>query len=69
VTPTPDRDQASAALRAGLSADDPARRRGLSPNTVYTHIQRLKAKTGCARLAALIRRLEDARAGALAGKA
>ncbi|MGD0763506.1 MAG: helix-turn-helix transcriptional regulator [Roseiarcus sp.] len=69
MTPTRDRDQAPAALRAGLSADDAARRRGLSPNTVHTHVRRVKAKTGCARFSVLIRKLEDIRAGALVGKA
>lgn len=66
---TPAEADVAEALRSGQSADDYARRRGLSPNTVYTHVQRLKAKTGCARLPALIRKLEDVRAGALAGKA
>ena len=64
---TPAEAEVAEALRSGLSADDYARRRNLSPNTVYTHVQRLKAKTGCARLPALIRRLEDIRAGARAG--
>jgi len=54
------------ALRSGLSADEYARKRNLSPNTVYTHIQRIKAKTGCARLVALIRKLNDIRANAVA---
>jgi len=66
---TPAEADVAEALRAGQSADDYARRRNLSPNTVYTHVQRIKAKTGCARLPALIRRLEDVRAGARAGKA
>ncbi len=66
---TPAEADVAEALRSGQSADDYARRRGLSPNTVYTHVQRLKAKTGCARLPALIRKLEDVRAGALACKA
>ena len=66
---TPAEADVAEALRAGQSADDYARRRGVSPNTVYTHVQRIKAKTGCARLPALIRRLEDIRAGALAGHA
>jgi DNA-binding CsgD family transcriptional regulator len=65
---TPAEADVAEALRSGLSADDYARSRGLSPNTVYTHVQRIKAKTGCARLATLIRTLEDVRAGALAGK-
>ena len=66
---TPAEAEVAEALRSGQSADDYARCRGLSPNTVYTHVQRIKAKTGCARLPALIRKLEDVRAGALAGKA
>ena len=66
---TPAEADVAEALRSGQSGDEYARRRKLSANTVYTHVQRLKAKTGCARLPALIRRLEDVRAGALAGKA
>jgi DNA-binding CsgD family transcriptional regulator len=66
---TPAEADVAEALRSGQSADDYARRRGLSPNTVYTHVQRIKAKTGCARLPALIRRLEDVRVGARAAKA
>jgi len=57
---TPAEGDLAAALCAGASADDYARARGLSRNTVYTHLQRLKYKTGCTRLAALIRKLNDA---------
>ena len=33
--------------------------RKISPNTVYTHIRRIKAKTGCTRMPELIRKLDD----------
>jgi DNA-binding CsgD family transcriptional regulator len=66
---TPAEADVAEALRSGLSADDYARSRNVSPNTVYTHVQRIKTKTGCARLPALIRRLEDIRAGARVGRA
>lgn len=46
-------------LRAGLSADAYARQRGVSRNTVYTHIRRIREKTGCTRMAELIRTLND----------
>ena len=49
------------ALCAGVSPDDHARRRGLSRNTIYTHLRRIKEKTGCSRLVELIRKLNDTR--------
>jgi DNA-binding CsgD family transcriptional regulator len=47
------------ALRAGFSPDAYARKRKVSPNTVYTHIRRIKEKAGCNRMAELIRKLND----------
>ncbi len=38
---------------------DYARTGGLSLNTVYTHLRRLREKTGCSRMPELIRRLND----------
>jgi DNA-binding CsgD family transcriptional regulator len=56
---TPAEADVANGLRCGLSADDYARSRKISPNTVYTHIRRIKAKTGCTRMAELIRKLDD----------
>jgi DNA-binding CsgD family transcriptional regulator len=47
------------ALQAGTSLGDYARRHGVSLNTVYTHLRHIKDKTGCKRLAELIRKLND----------
>jgi DNA-binding CsgD family transcriptional regulator/GAF domain-containing protein len=47
------------ALQHGTPPNDYARRHALSINTVYTHLKRIKEKTGCHRMAALIRRLND----------
>jgi DNA-binding CsgD family transcriptional regulator len=47
------------ALQAGRSLDAHARERGISLNTVYTHLRRIKDKTGCSRLPELIQRLGD----------
>jgi DNA-binding CsgD family transcriptional regulator len=47
------------ALQAGLSLADYARAHAVSLNTVYTHLRRIKEKTGCNRLAELIRKLND----------
>ena len=55
----------AAALCAGVSPDDYARERRLSRNTVYTHLRRIKEKTGCTRLPELIRKLNDARTSAV----
>lgn len=45
------------ALRSGISLPDYARARRLSLNTVYTHLRRIKAKTGCRTMQELIARL------------
>jgi PAS domain-containing protein len=47
------------ALQAGASPADHAATRGLSLNTVYTHLRRLREKTGCTRMPELIRKLDD----------
>jgi DNA-binding CsgD family transcriptional regulator len=47
------------ALQSGFSPDEYASQRRISPNTVYTHVHRIKQKTGCRRMAQLIRRLND----------
>jgi DNA-binding CsgD family transcriptional regulator/PAS domain-containing protein len=47
------------ALRAGMPLGDYARERKVSINTVYTHLRRIKDKTGASRLPDLIRRLND----------
>lgn len=56
---TPAEADVANGLRAGLSADAYARRRNVSRNTVYTHIRRIREKTGCTRMAELIRKLND----------
>lgn len=56
---TPAEADVANGLRAGLSADAYARQRNVSPNTVYTHIRRIREKTGCTRMAELIRKLND----------
>ena len=50
------------ALQAGTSLGDYARERRVSLNTVYTHLRHIKDKTGCKRLAELIRKLNDLQA-------
>jgi DNA-binding CsgD family transcriptional regulator len=47
------------ALQAGIPLGDYARARALSLNTVYTHLRRIREKTGCNRMAELIRKLND----------
>lgn len=49
------------ALQGGATVADYARSRRLSVNTVYTHLRRLKDKTGAKRLSDLMRRLADLR--------
>lgn len=50
------------ALQNGVAVNDYARSRSISLNTVYTHLRRIKEKTGCRRTAELIRKLNDFRA-------
>ena len=45
------------ALRTGTTVSDYALLRGLSSNTVYTHLRRIKDKTGTTRLPDLVRKL------------
>ena len=47
------------ALQEGMAVTDYARARGLSLNTAYTHLRRIKEKTGCKHMAELIRWLND----------
>jgi DNA-binding CsgD family transcriptional regulator len=47
------------ALHSGMTIAEYARTRMLSLNTVYTHLRRIKEKTGCKRQAELIGRLND----------
>jgi DNA-binding CsgD family transcriptional regulator len=46
-------------IQSGVSLAEYARTRAVSLNTVYTHLRRLKEKTGCNRMPALIRKLND----------
>lgn len=57
---TPAEARLAQALCDGAAPSDYARRAGVSINTVYTHLRRLKDKTGARRLPELIRRLDDA---------
>ena len=47
------------ALQSGISPGDYARAHAVSLNTVYTHLRRIKEKTGCTRMAELTRKLND----------
>jgi DNA-binding CsgD family transcriptional regulator/PAS domain-containing protein len=49
------------ALQSGMTLSEYARRRALSLNTVYTHLRRLREKTGCSRMPELIRKLNELR--------
>jgi DNA-binding CsgD family transcriptional regulator/PAS domain-containing protein len=49
------------ALQSGTSVNDYAHSRGLSLNTVYTHLRRLREKTGSGRLPELIHKLNELR--------
>jgi DNA-binding CsgD family transcriptional regulator/PAS domain-containing protein len=62
---TPAEADMAAALCAGVSPDNYARGRQLSRNTVYTHLRRIKEKTGCTRLPELIHKLNDTRLSAV----
>ena len=50
------------AIQAGSALTDYARERAVSVNTVYTHLRRIKEKTGCTRVPELIRKLNDLQA-------
>jgi DNA-binding CsgD family transcriptional regulator len=47
------------ALQAGIPLEDYARDSAVTLNTVYTHLRRIKEKTGCTRIAKLCRRLKE----------
>lgn len=47
------------ALQQGVPLADYARQSALSHNTVYTHLRRIKEKTGCRRMPELIRKLNN----------
>jgi DNA-binding CsgD family transcriptional regulator len=47
------------ALQAGISLGEYARTRRLSLNTVYTHLRRIKEKTGARRIADLALKLAE----------
>lgn len=47
------------ALLSGTSLGAYARERAVSLNTVYTHLRRIKEKTGCSRMPELIRKLNE----------
>jgi DNA-binding CsgD family transcriptional regulator/PAS domain-containing protein len=49
------------ALQSGTTLAEYARQRALSLNTVYTHLRRLREKTGCNRMAELIHRFNELR--------
>jgi DNA-binding CsgD family transcriptional regulator len=51
------------ALCQGLSPGAYALRQAVSPNTIYTHLRRMKEKCGCARTVELIALLNSARGG------
>ena len=54
---TPAEAALAQALQRGVLPSAYARESGLSPNTVYTHLRRIKEKTGWTRTAELSRRL------------
>jgi DNA-binding CsgD family transcriptional regulator/PAS domain-containing protein len=54
------------ALCLGFSPGEYARQSNVSSNTVYTHIRRLKDKTGSRRMAELIHKLNGANSGVVA---
>jgi DNA-binding CsgD family transcriptional regulator/PAS domain-containing protein len=47
------------AIHAGMSLADYARTHAVTLNTVYTHLRRIKDKTGCKRMVELTRKLGD----------
>ena len=59
--------QLAQALAGGVTAGTYARKRGLSPNTIYTHLRRIKEKTGCSSLPQLVRKLNGAQVAIRSG--
>jgi DNA-binding CsgD family transcriptional regulator len=47
------------ALQSGVPLKDYARENAVTLNTVYTHLRRIKEKTGCSRIAKLYRKLKE----------
>lgn len=47
------------ALQSGMSAAQYSRERAVTFNTIYTHLRRIKEKTGCKRMGELIGKLND----------
>lgn len=47
------------ALQSGTLLEDYARENAVTLNTVYTHLRRIKEKTGCSRIAKLYRKLKE----------
>jgi DNA-binding CsgD family transcriptional regulator len=47
------------ALQAGVPLGAYVRQHAVSLNTVYTHLRRIKEKTGCRHMIELIRRMND----------
>jgi DNA-binding CsgD family transcriptional regulator len=59
--------QLAQALAGGATASTYARERGLSANTIYTHLRRIKEKTGCSSLPQLVRKLNSAQVAIRSG--
>jgi DNA-binding CsgD family transcriptional regulator len=47
------------AIQAGTPVSRYAQMHGTSINTVYTHLRRIKEKTGCGRMVQLVRKLNE----------
>lgn len=56
---TPTEADLARAIQAGVPLGKYAHGRAVSLNTVYTHLRRIKEKTGCQRMSELIRKLND----------
>ena len=56
---TPAEADLARAIQAGIPLERYARERAVSLNTVYTHLRRLKEKTGCKRMSELIRKFNE----------
>jgi DNA-binding CsgD family transcriptional regulator len=49
------------ALQSGVALERYARSNNISLNTVYTHLRRVREKTGCHSIADLVRKLDEFR--------
>ena len=49
------------ALQSGVALERYARSNNISLNTVYTHLRRVREKTGCHSVADLVRKLDEFR--------